>query len=114
MKNKYDQFKKWAHQNPKKVYKYSMIVILISFLFTALQYIFFPPDFKPKMLVPNLYSKSAEYKVEDQNRENKMGEIVTEMQSIEKKGANLSSRDSVRLKYLYTEYQNVKNGVQKN
>lgn len=116
MKEKYYQIKDWVYEHPKKVYKYSMIIILISFLFTILQYIFFPPDFKPKLLVPNLYSQSEEYKLKDKNKEKEMEKIVKEMQMLKQKSEErtLDSKDSGRLKYLYTEYQNLKNGLQKN
>lgn len=113
MIDKYYQIKDWVFANPKKVYKYSMIVILISFLFTTLQYIFFPPDFKVQTLVPSMYSKSDDFKAKEQMKEIEMGRIVKEMQALKKKStdAPLSNADSIRLKYLYNEYQKVKNGL---
>lgn len=116
MKNKFIAIKEWIYTHPKPFYKYSMIVILISFLFTILQYIFFPPDFQPKVLVPNLYGKSEQYKTETTLNEKEMGKIVKEMQDIEKKAENetMDSRDSIRLKFLYNQYQKLKNGPKKN
>jgi hypothetical protein len=116
MKEKLNNLKEWAVKNPKKVYTYSMIVIILSFVFSILQNLFFPPDFKVEPLVPTLYGKSDGYKMKQQSKENEMGKTVAELQKLKKKMENqsLNAQDSIRLKYLYNQYQTLKNGLQKN
>lgn len=110
MKTYYYKFKVWMSANPKKVYIYSMTLILLSFLFTTLQYIYFPPDFKPKSLVPSLYAKSDAQKIESDLSEKKMQLIIDEMMTLKEKADNglLSGKDSLRLQYLNLEFQKAK------
>lgn len=112
MKEKFNNTVQWIFAHPKQVYKYSMIVIIISFGFTITQYFFFPPEFKTSTLVPNLYSNSDDIKAKEKLREVELTKIIKEMQMLKAKNEakQLTKDDSVRLQYLYSEYKKLTNG----
>lgn len=111
MKEYYYQAKNWVYTNPKKVYKYSMIIIVISFVFSTLQYFLFPQEVKYKSLVPSIYSQSDNFKNNEAKKEGKIEKIMVEMKSLKEKheSVGLDENDKIRLKYLNNQLEKIKN-----
>ena len=116
MKEIYYKAKAWVFANPKTVYKYSMIVIIISFVFTTLQYFLFPTEFKAKSLVPSMYSQSDTYKSTEAKKEKSIEIIMVEMKTLKDKHETkgLDEEDRIRLKYLNNKLEKIKYETAKN
>ena len=119
MKNLIDKIKKeyneiivWLKANPKAFFKYSLIILIASFCFSLLQFFLFPSKEIYTIKVPPLYSKSSILKQNEIIKEEKMGKIVRELQKYKEKKENgkLNRSDSIRIDYLFNEYQKIKNG----
>ena len=112
VKEKFLQFKHWIMKHPKQVYGYVMIVLLISFGVIFIQYFYFTPKFSFKNNIPNLYSKSDQIKSDMDKTEQKMSSVVKELQQLKNKRENgpLTKSDSLRIEYLFNQYQTLKNG----
>lgn len=106
------RLKEWIYKHPKKVYRYVMVVLVISFGLIFIQYYFFTPKLLTGNKIPTMYSKSDQMKADMDKSDEKMNVIVTELQSLKKKRENgpLSKNDSLRIEYLFNQYQTVKNG----
>ena len=106
----------WAVKNPKKFYIYSIIFLSVSFIGSMIQGIFFPSDATFKIKPPTLYSKSLTTENNFKNNEKEMANIVNELKTLKvKRDRNaLQKEDSLRIEYLYNQYQKLKNGHQKN
>ena len=105
-------FKQWIIIHPKKVYGYVMIILLISFGLIFIQYFYFTPKYSFINNIPNLYSKSDQTKSDMDKTEQKMGSVVKELQQLKNKRENgpLTKGDSLRIEYLFNQYQTLKNG----
>ena len=106
---------KWlnrATQNPKKFFTYSMVFLSVSFIGSLIQGIFFPSDTAFKIKPPILYSKSLTTENNFKNNEKEMEKIVNELKTLKiKRDSNtLLKEDSLRIEYLYNQYQKLKNG----
>ena len=103
---------KWAVQNPKKFFTYSMVFLSASFIGSLIQGIFFPSETAFKIKPPILYSKSQISKDTLEKKERKMEKIVTELKSLKAKNdrKELQKEDSLRIEYLFNQYQQLKNG----
>lgn len=119
MKNMIDKIKKqyneiivWLKANPKAFFKYSLIILIASFCISLLQFFLFPSKEIYTIQVPPLYSKSSNIKQSEIIKEEKMGKIVRELQKYKEKKDNgkLNQSDSIRIDYLFNEYQKIKNG----
>jgi len=111
LKLKYTKLRDWIFDHPKLVYSYMMITLIVSFSFPFIQYYCFTPKVQSRYFVPNLYSKSDKVKSDLDNNEQEMENVVRELQhykSKRKKGP-LTRNDSLRIEYLYNQYQNLKN-----
>ena len=77
-----------------------------------IQGIFFPSDATFKIKPPTLYSKSLTTENNFKNNEKEMANIVNELKTLKvKKDRNaLQKEDSLRIEYLYNQYQKLKNG----
>ena len=108
---KYYQSKDWIIKHPKEFYKYVMIILLVSFGLIFVQYFYFTPK-TPINNIPNLYSKSDEVKSKMDKNDEKMENIVKELQLLKAKRENgpLAKSDSIRIEYLFNQYQTLKNG----
>jgi hypothetical protein len=102
----------WAVKNPKKFYIYSIIFLSVSFIGSMIQGIFFPSDATFKIKPPTLYSKSLTTENNFKNNEKEMANIVNELKTLKvKRDRNaLQKEDSLRIEYLYNQYQKLKNG----
>ncbi|MDQ0477348.1 hypothetical protein [Chryseobacterium sp. MDT2-18] len=106
------RLKDWIYKNPKKVYRYVMVVLVISFGLIFIQYYFFTPKLSSVNRIPTMFSESDQVKVDMDKSDQKMNVIVKELQSLKKKRENgpLSKNDSLRIEYLFNQYQTLKNG----
>ena len=111
IKEKYFQSKDWVMKHPKRVYKSVMVILVISFGFIFIQYYFFTPKIVTNNF-PNLYSQSDEVKSNLDKNDDKMEKIVKELQQLKHKRevGPLAKSDSIRIEYLYNQYQSLKNG----
>ena len=111
MREKYYQSKDWVMKHPKRVYKSVMTILFISFVFIFIQYYYFAPTV-PINNLPNLYSQSDEVKSNMEKNDNRMEKIVKELQQLKHKRESgpLAKNDSIRIEYLFNQYQSLKNG----
>lgn len=112
-KIKFHQLKDWVMKHPKESYKYVMIILLLSFAFSLFQYFFFTPKVAKSLVVPEMYSESDKIKSDNDQRDQKTEIIVKELESykIKRENAPLTKTDSLRIEYLFNQYQNLKNGL---
>ena len=119
MIEKYDQIKikcilikNWILSHPKLVYSYMMTVLLVSFAFPFIQYFCFTPKIQTGFSVPKLYSESDQVKAKLDKNEQEIENVVKELQRYKSKRENgpLTKNDSLRIEYLFKQYQNLKNG----
>ena len=109
----------WIVNNPKKVYIYSMIFLTASFIISMTYSIFTYSDNSnnSNLIVTSSvpYAKSNENEINTiKMKQNtvKMEKIVNELKMFKEKNDRqlLTKEDSVRIDYLYNQYQNLKNG----
>lgn len=100
-----------AAKHPKKFFTYSMIFLSVSFVGSLIQGIFFPSDSMFKIKPPVLYNKSAVHQNSDVKKDKEMENIVEELKGLKlKRDRNeLRKEDSLRIEYLYSQYQKLKN-----
>ncbi len=112
IKQKGQKWLQWAVQNPKKFFTYSMILLSVSFIISLIQGIFFPSDTAFKIRPQVLYSKSKMSQNPPVNNDKKMEKIVNELKTLKvKRDQNaLEKEDSLRIDYLFNQYQKLKNG----
>ena len=101
----------WATQHPKKFFTYSMVFLSVSFIGSLIQGIFFPSDNAFKIRPPILYSKSKMEQNTNVNNEKEMEKIVNELKSLKVKSdrKELQKEDSLRIDYLFNQYQKLRN-----
>lgn len=112
LKQKSQKWLQWAVHNPKKFFTYSMILLSVSFIGSIIQGIFFPSEAAFKIRPPVLYSKSKTAQNLTVNNDKEMEKIVNELKALEvKRDQNaLKKEDSLRIDYLFNQYQKLKNG----
>lgn len=112
LKQKGQKWLQWAVQNPKKFFTYSMILLSVSFIGSIIQGVFFPSDTTFKIRPPVLYSKNKTTQNLTASNEKEMEKIVTELKTLKlKRDQNaLKKEDSLRIDYLFNQYQKLKNG----
>lgn len=112
LKQKGQKWLQWAVQNPKKFFMYSMILLSVSFIGSLIQGIFFPSETAFKIRPPVLYSKSKMSQNPSLNNDKEMEKIVNELKTLKvKRDQNaLKKEDSLRIDYLFNQYQKLKNG----
>lgn len=108
---------KWIVNHPKKFYVYTMAFLIISFIANITYSIYYEKPIKnytSKYPVMNVEDKNVQLDHEKINE--KMKNIVKELESLKVKRDNnsLMKRDSIRIEYLYNQYQNLKHELQKN
>ncbi|MEZ7508645.1 hypothetical protein QO190_05455 [Cloacibacterium sp. Arc13] len=111
-KKKGQKWLQWAVQNPKKFFTYSMIFLSVSFVGSLIQGVFFPSETAFKIRPPVLYSKSKMSQNTSLNNDKEMEKIVNELKTLKvKRDQNaLEKEDSLRIDYLFNQYQKLKNG----
>ncbi len=112
IKNTGQKWLGWSVKNPKKFFTYSMIFLSVSFLISILQGIFFPSDMTFKIKPPILYSKSSVAQNNQAKNSKEMDKIVVELQllKVKRDRGELLKVDSLRIEYLFNQYQSLKNG----
>src|SRR5690554_4344188 len=102
----------WAVKNPKKFFTYSMIFLSVSFGGSMIQGIFFPSETLFKITPPSLYSKSSTAHQNIVNNDKEMEKIIEELKTLKVKRDHhaLQKEDSLRIEYLFNQYQKLKNG----
>lgn len=112
LKQKGQKWLKWAVQNPKKFFTYSMIFLSVSFIGSLIQGIFFPSETTFRIRPPVLYSKSKTNQNFPVNNDKEMEKIVNELKTLKAKRDqnSLQKEDSLRIDYLFNQYQKLKNG----
>ena len=110
---KYGVLKERIFSQPRKVFAYAMAVLILSLIFSILQYCFFPPNVTLGSAIPTLYSKSDKVKQNQDAKEKSMEKIVGELSAFKAKSSqqSLSEADSIRIEYLYNQYEKLKNGL---
>lgn len=101
----------WSVKNPKKFFTYSMVLLSVSFVISLIQGIFFPSD-AFKIRTPILYSKGQTAQTAFNNKDKEMEKIVKELEILKVKRDRhaLQKEDSLRIEYLFNQYQQLKNG----
>ena len=89
-----------------------MILLSVSFIASLIQGIFFPSETAFKIRPPVLYSKNKTTQNLSENNDKEMGKIVNELKTLKiKRDQNaLKKDDSLRIDYLFNQYQKLKNG----
>lgn len=102
----------WAAKNPKKFFICSMVLLSVSLIGSLIQGIFFPSDSSFKIKPPVLYSKSQAKQNALVGNDKEMEKIVNELTMLKEKRdrKELQKEDSLRIEYLYNQYQKLKNG----
>lgn len=102
---------KWARENPKKLYQYVMIFFGLLLVLNITLDFFVSKDKKQKDFLPILYTKSDEAINQYTNKEKRLESIVEELKGlqIKREAGTLSSGDSLRVEFLYHQYQSLKN-----
>lgn len=98
-------------KHPKKFFVYSMVFLSLSFMGSLIQGIFYPSESVFKIKVPQLYTKKLP-ETTSYNHEKEMQNIVEELKMLKEKRDRheLQRADSLRIEYLYHQYQKLKNG----
>ncbi|MCC2590386.1 hypothetical protein [Chryseobacterium sp. MFBS3-17] len=100
----------WMTKNPKKFYVSCVIFLSVSFLASMIQGIFFPSETIFRIKPPILYSQNQPTKKQTISQEKDMEKIVNELKGLKiKRDRNaLQKQDSLRIEYLYNQYQQLK------
>ncbi len=112
LKQKGQKWLRWAVQNPKKFFTYSMILLSVSFIGSIIQGVFFPSETAFTIRPPVLYSTSKMSQNPSLNNDKEMEKIVNELKALKvKRDQNtLKKEDSLRIDYLFNQYQKLKYG----
>ena len=89
-----------------------MVFLSVSFIGSLIQGIFFPSETAFKIRPPVLYSKNKTTQNLTANNDKEMEKIVNELKTLKvKRDQNaLKKDDSLRIDYLFNQYQKLKNG----
>lgn len=110
------KIKETIYNNPKTFYKYSMITLIIFFVFSTIKEIYYPSKYFESTQVPQIQRKSEQeikvMKKEEKDRERESKEILDELQALGKKRDNnsLTQADSIRAQFLMNKYNKINNG----
>ncbi|MGV4529301.1 hypothetical protein [Ornithobacterium rhinotracheale] len=111
----YQKAKQWCIENPKKVYAYAMVLLGIFLIISIIQ-VFCPPKSEKRLNnMPLLFQKSdaVKQKIEltQQQKEEKIRLIIREIETFKEKKdkGQLTKEDSLRIDYLYNQYQKIQN-----
>jgi hypothetical protein len=101
-----------AVQNPKKFFAWAMVLLSVSLIASLVQGIFFPSETVFKIRPPIVFSKSRKSDNIPARDDTEMQKIVSEMKVLKTKRdeSNLDKKDSLRIDYLFDQYQKLKNG----
>lgn len=102
----------WAVNNPKNFFIWAMLFLSVSFVGSLIQGIFFPSKTNFNIKPPIMVSKNSIPETNGTQKEKEMEKIVNELKELKVKRdqKSLEKTDSLRIEYLYNEYQKLKNG----
>lgn len=104
---------KWMYANPKKFYFYAAAFILLSLIINSfLAYYNYDSKSKSNTNIPVMYQNSEQYINQDQNRREQLDNIRKEIETFRQKrnaGIAFTQADSLRIEYLYNQYQTLEN-----
>lgn len=111
--DKYEHLKAELFSKPKKVFAGAILIMVLSLIFSIFQYFFFPPKVSLGDSIPILYTKSDQVKNKMDKKEKEMEKTIQELSAFREKSKtqSLTKSDSVRIEFLYQQYQNLKNGL---
>lgn len=109
---KYKEYHAFLERHPKQVFIYAMLILSVSFIGMIVQGVFFPAKKEDSFKLPVLYSKSDGKKAELDAKEKEMGKIMQQLEAYKAKrnSRSLTKEDSLRIDYLFNQYQTIKNG----
>lgn len=111
-------YKNKIKENPKRVYRFGMIVLSLSVVFHAVEYFVFPVKKVSIVSVPtfNTSNNPNPTLAKSEKTTNEIAVVVKELQQLKVKEENglLTANDSVRIEYLFNKYQNLKNELKEN
>ncbi|HAY3591375.1 hypothetical protein CMT22_16005 [Elizabethkingia anophelis] len=110
MKEKYLKIKDWVYENPKKVYKYAMIFLILSFVLSIIQFYYFPSKMVFSVTPPPSFTENNSAKLKSRTKEIEMEKIVKELElfKVKRDKGSLTKADSLRIDYLFNQYQKLK------
>lgn len=106
----------WLEKNPKKVFRYGMISIVVSLIISLVADIYFYDNDKVLLSPPKFSKKSLKYRESLNEIEKKKSNIIEEMKIFRKKQQEsfLTKEDSLRVKFLNKQYNELRNGHKRN
>ena len=114
-----DRFKetsvgKWLYANPKKFYTYAMTFLVLSFIGSTIWDIRLSQKADKNVIIPMLYEQSSKIIKQNENRQEQMKNISEELKGYKAKRdlGSLSPSDSLRIEFLYEQYQTLQNQSQ--
>lgn len=112
IKHKGQKWLGFVVKNPKRFYMYSMIFLSVSFFGSLIQGIFFPSDKSFRIKPPLLYSDQNVGNSTISLQDEEMKKIIGELKLLKvKRDRNaLHKEDSLRIEFLFNQYQQLKHG----
>lgn len=110
MKEKYLKIKDWVYENPKKVYAFVMIFLVLSFILSIIQFFYFPSKMEISVTPPPAFTENNSNKLKSKTKEIEMEKIVKELElfKVKRDKGSLTKADSLRIDYLFNQYQKLK------
>lgn len=107
----FKNIKKWAVENPKKFYKYAVIFLFLLVIINIYLEVFVYSKSKTIFGLPSFYKNSSAVIRNTENKQKRLDEISKEVQVLKNKREQglLTPNDSLRIEYLYHQYQIIKN-----
>ena len=104
---------KWLYANPKKFYFYAMTFLVLSFIGSTIWDIRLSQQANNGM-IPMLYEQSSKIIRQNENRQEQMQNITKELKGYKAKRelGELTPSDSLRIEFLYQQYQTLQNQSQ--
>lgn len=107
---------RWANENPKIFYTFAMITLGVLLAVNISVDLFSPRKNNNNLFLhPYLYKKSSNVidnlEKKEEEKEKMMQKIVEELRelSVKRDYGLLNSQDSIRIEFLYEQYNNIKN-----
>lgn len=112
IKQKIEVIKEWATQNPKKVYIYAWTIIILSIFINIVVESFIPKKVDNNFFMPTLFNESEKKILEYKSLQLQKEKILKEFEQLKQKRdkIGLNKNDSLRVEYLYNEYNKLNNG----
>ena len=105
---------KWLYANPKNFYTYAMTFLVLSFIGSTIWDIRLSQKADKNVIIPMLYEQSSKIIKQNENRQEQMKNISEELKGYKAKRdlGSLTPSDSLRIEFLYEQYQTLQNQSQ--